>query len=70
MEQLIKKHENLIKVLEAIVTFRNRIESTVHNMKVLNGNFPNLINKYYNEIDTYERCINRLLEKYERDASF
>jgi hypothetical protein len=70
MEQLIKKHENLIKILEAIITFRKRMESTVHNMKVLNGNFPNLIKKHYHDIEIYERCINRLLEKYKRDASF
>ena len=70
MQNKVDTHRKCIALLEAIETFeafiKNRSES-------LNGcyisQFPVLVKKYENEIDTYHRCIKRLEQRYNKQLN-
>ena len=62
--ELIKKHETLIEILEAIKTFEMLKKSAKENIEGFCGTFPELRRKYHHKNDIYGRCIARLEERY------
>ncbi len=59
----IEKLERLIKIEEAIQHFENQIvESKWSNEFGMGLEFKSINNKNTNNIDTYQRCINKLNE--------
>ena len=63
---LIKSHEECIKVLEAIEDFEDRINNTRLWIADFGSIFPELIDRNLNRIDTYTRCIERLKLRYDK----
>ena len=62
--ELIKKHESCILILEAIQFYNRRISLNEESINGFAGTFPRLKTKYLNDIDTIERCIKRLEQRY------
>lgn len=60
----IKKHEECIKILEAIQDFEKRRAMKIQNIQGFGGTFPRLRAKYVNDVDTINRCIVRLQLKH------
>ncbi len=63
---LIKKHEKAIECLEAIRTFQKRKRMEIGSIESFPGTFPRLRAKSVNRIDTLNRCINRLILRYNK----
>lgn len=66
IEYLLDRHYKAIELLDGINSFKNRIGMRKGSLKGFAGTFPNLKAKYLNEIDTFERCIVRLEERYNK----
>lgn len=66
MLDLINKHQMCIEILEAIMHFENRKKNIAESIESIAGTFPDLRRKYVNDIDTINRCITRLQERYSR----
>ena len=63
---LIDKHQSLIELAEAIHSFQMSRKLTIQSIEGFGGTFPELRRKYIHNIDIYNRCINRLKERYNR----
>lgn len=63
---LIQKHENCLKILSAIIRFRQRRKQKIESINGYAGTFPKLKEKYLNDIDTINKCINKLEQRYYR----
>lgn len=66
MLELINKHQTCIEIIEAIMHFERRKKHIVESIESIAGTFPDLRRKYVNDIDTINRCITRLQERYNR----
>jgi hypothetical protein len=64
--KLIEHHRNAINKLEAIKEFEKRKSLKIESINGFAGTFPELRAKYVNEIDTINRCINRIFKSYKR----
>ena len=67
-KELINKHEEAIKTLEGVKYFRRRAESLKQNINGFCGTFPRLKEKYTNELDTVQRCAERLTKGYRKQV--
>ena len=63
---LIEKHQMCIEILEGIMHFEQRKKHRIESIDGFAGIFPELRKKYVNEIDTINRCIKRLEQRYNR----
>lgn len=63
---LIDKHQMCIEILEGIMYFEQRKKHTIESIDGFAGTFPELRRKYVNDIDTINRCIKRLEQRYKR----
>ena len=63
-KKLIKQHEKQIAILEAIRHFEKAIELKTGSLNGYPGTFPELRRKYNRNIEIYNKCIQRLTERY------
>ena len=63
-KELISKHQTCIEVLESVKHFEDRIKHKERSINGFSGNFIWLRVKYQYDIDTYQKCIGRLMERY------
>jgi hypothetical protein len=63
---LIEKHQTCIEILEGIIRFEQRKKHRIESIEGFAGTFPELRKKYVNDIDTINRCIKRLEQRYKR----
>ena len=63
---LIDKHQMCIAILEGIMHFEQRKKHRIESINGFAGTFPELRRKYLNDIDTINRCIKRLEQRYQR----
>lgn len=63
---LIDKHQMCIEILEGIMCFEQRKKHRIESIEGFAGTFPELRKKYVNDIDTINRCIKRLEQRYNR----
>jgi hypothetical protein len=61
---LITKYEKSIAILEGIQHFKTMIKHTNNSINGFGGSFRDLREKYMDKIDTYNRCIERLYNRY------
>lgn len=61
-----EKIECLLEIQEAVEYFERRIEFSQETMDGYGGYFRELRDKYTDRIDTYERCIDRLNERFSK----
>ena len=61
---LIEKHQMCIEILEGIMHFEQRKKLRIERIEGFGGTFPELRRKYVNDIDTINRCIKRLEQRY------
>ena len=61
---LIDKHQMCIEILEAIMRFEQQKKHKIESIEGFAGTFPDLRKKYVNDIDTINRCIKRLKQRY------
>ena len=63
---IIDNHQMCIEIMEGIKSFQRQIYTMERNLDpgVIYWSFPALIAKYQHNIDIYERCIQRLLQRY------
>jgi hypothetical protein len=61
---LKKKHQQGIEILEAMETFNRRIKSTQDSLNGFGGQFEWLRKKYTHNIEIYEKCVERLYQRY------
>ena len=66
IKETITQHEKCIEILEAIQHFQAMIQHKNDSINGFGGSFKDLRNKYTDNIDTYNRCINRLTERYNK----
>lgn len=64
MREKINLHLKGLEILEAIKALQKRNESSIENINGFPGTFPRLKKKYENDIDTRNRCIERLLIRH------
>lgn len=64
VKDLIEKHEKAIEILEAIEHFKRRKKMSIEMINGFQGTFPRLRAKLVNRVDTINRCIKRLEERY------
>lgn len=62
--KLIEKHQLKIEILEAIQHFARMIEHKQESIDGFPGTFINLRMKYLHNIEIYNKCINRLKQRY------
>ena len=65
----IDTHRKCIALLEAIETFQAFIKNRSESLNGYISQFPVLVKKYENEIDTYHRCIERLEQRYNKQLN-
>ena len=53
-----------IEILEGIMYFEQRKKHRIESIEGFAGTFPELRRKYVNDIDTINRCIKRLEQRY------
>lgn len=63
---LIDKHQMCIEILEGIMHFEQRKKHRIESIEGFAGTFPELRRRYVNDVDTINRCIKRLEERYKR----
>lgn len=63
---LIDKHQMCIEILGGIIHFEQRKKHMIESIEGFAGIFPELRRKYVNDIDTINRCIKRLEQRYQR----
>jgi hypothetical protein len=63
-KELIAKHEKSIAILEGIQHFKSMIKHYNDSINGFGGLFGDLREKYTDKIDTYNRCIERLYNRY------
>ena len=63
---LIKTQERGLEILEAIKSFDTRRRLEIESINGFPGTFPSLRAKYVNNIDTINRCIDRLYLRYKK----
>ena len=61
-----EKLECLLEIQEAVESFERRIECTQESIDGFAGQFKELRDKYTDNIDTYERCIDRLNQRFSK----
>ncbi len=66
IRSLIDKHQMCIEILEGIMCFEQRKKHRMESIEGFAGTFPELRKKYVNDIDTINRCIKRLEQRYNR----
>lgn len=63
--EMIKSHERSVEILEAIQSFKHKKKFIVEcSIGGFAGTFPRLRAKYENDVDTINRCIMKLYNKY------
>ena len=65
-KKLIKQHKKKIEILEAIRHFENAIKLKTGSINGYPGTFPELRRKYIHNIEIYNKCIQRLTERYSK----
>ena len=65
-QSLVDKHQMCIEILEGIMNFEQRKKHRIESIDGFAGTFPELRRKYLNDIDTIDRCIKRLEQRYHR----
>ena len=63
---LTNKHQMCIEIIEGIMHFEQRKKHRIESIEGFAGTFPELRRKYINDIDTINRCIKRLWQRYQR----
>lgn len=63
-DEKIKYLEVAAEIQQGIGYFEAQIKNKKTSIRIMAGNFPDLEAKYLNDIDTYERCIVRLQQRY------
>ena len=63
---LIDKHQMCIEILKDIMHFEQRKKHKIESIEGFPGTFPKLRRGYVNDIDTINRCIKRLEQRYMR----
>jgi len=63
---LIDRHQMCIDILEGIMQFEQLKKHRIESIEGFAGTFPELRRKYVNDIDTINRCIKRLEQRYKR----
>ena len=66
---MLRAHEEATEVLEAIKYFERRKKTTIENINGFAGEFNQLRSKYHRDIDTLNRCIDRMWKRYKRIMS-
>jgi len=66
LESEIERHDKAEKILQAILSFRNKKKAIISHIEGFGGTFPRLRAKYVNDVDTINRCINRLHSRYKK----
>ena len=61
-----EKLECLLEIQEAVEFFERKIESAEESIDGFIGQFKELRDKYTDRIDTYERCIDRLNQRFSK----
>lgn len=62
----IERIDKLSSIINAIQHFDAKIKINQSTLRQINGNFPVLINKINNDIDTCERVIIKLQFKFQK----
>jgi len=63
---LKQRHERAIDVLDAIKHFQQKKQLAIDSIHGFPGTFPGIRRQKINEIDTLNRCINRMYERYNK----
>lgn len=66
---IIDHHEKCIAIMEGIQAFQRQIHMVKQNLDTrgtVREHFPTFIVDCENNIDTWERCIKRLLQRYNK----
>ena len=66
-QELIKKHEQAIALLEAIESIQRRMVHTTEALNGYGGQFVWLREKYTHELDIQTRVLNRLKSRYDNN---
>ena len=66
-QELIKKHEQSIALLEAIESIQRRMGHTTEALNGYGSQFVWLREKYTHELDIQTRVINRLKNRYDNN---
>ena len=66
-QELIKKHEQAIALLEAIESIKSRMAHTTEALNGFAGQFVWLREKYTHELDIQTRVLNRLKSRYDNN---
>lgn len=61
-----EKIECLLEIQEAVEYFERKIEFRQKSIVGFAGHFKDIRDKYTNDIDTYEMCIDRLNERFSK----
>lgn len=67
-ERMIEDHEKMICIIQLIGSAERKINTRNEMIKpeMIWSNFPDLINKYKNDIDTLQRAVKRLKAYHDR----
>jgi ABC-type Zn uptake system ZnuABC Zn-binding protein ZnuA len=60
----IDKLQTCIEILEAITHFENMIKLKKESINGFSGTFPELRKKYLHNIQIYQKCMIRLIQRY------
>lgn len=62
----LDKLETCVKIVEGIRFFKRMIESQQESLDGFQGTFPELRRKLIHRAEIYQKCADRLQERYER----
>lgn len=66
-ERLKKRHERCIELLEALRSLHRRKSWMIESIGGFAGVFPETRRKYVNRVDTLNRCIKRMEQRYNQE---
>lgn len=67
-ERLKKRHERCIELLEALRSLHRRKSWMIESIGGFAGVFPETRRKYVNRVDTLNRCIKRMEQRYNQEV--
>jgi hypothetical protein len=62
----LNKLETCVKIVEGIRLFKRLIESQQESLDGFQGTFPELRRKLIHRIEIYQKCVQRLEQRYEK----
>lgn len=65
-EKELEKLEICTKLVEGIKYFEAMCSHTTVSMKGIQGRFPDMMNKLQHRLEVYEKCSERLKERYKK----